>query len=178
MGGLIHAITSQSESIPEDCSHVVVSIGGNNGLEATSVLFEGMWDGGRGEVILLGERMIGLEKEYREVMTKLVAKCREKKQKVILCSVYKPCFAHFDVRPRQEAVDVGVVLFADLIHRVGRELGVAILDMRTVMDSVECFANPIEPSTIGGEKIARGIMEIVEKHDFEKELCVVYPQKH
>ena len=35
----------------------------------------------------------------------------------------------------------------------------------------------LEPSTIGGEKIARGIMDIVVKYDFEKELCVVCPQK-
>ena len=102
-GGLIHAVNSQSENIPEDATHVVVSIGGNNGLEATSVLLRECQTVEEG-VILLGERMADLEIEYRDVMTKLVEKCKGK-HKVVLCSVYKPCFEHYDVRPRQQGSD-------------------------------------------------------------------------
>uniref|UniRef100_A0A7S4KRT0 SGNH hydrolase-type esterase domain-containing protein n=1 Tax=Paramoeba aestuarina TaxID=180227 RepID=A0A7S4KRT0_9EUKA len=173
-GGLIHAINSQADGIPADASHVVVSIGGNNGLEATAVLLRECQTVEEG-VILLQERMVGLEKEYREVMTALVERCKGKHH-VVLCSVYKPCFEHFDVRPRQKAVDVGVVLFADCIHRIARDLGVPVLDMRSIMDTVDCFANPIEPSAIGGGKIAKGIVDLVEKHDFDKGICIVYPQ--
>jgi hypothetical protein len=47
--------------------------------------------------------------------------------------------------------------FNDVILRTGIEFGLAMIDLRFVLKRLTA-ANPIEPSTIGGAKIARAIV--------------------
>jgi hypothetical protein len=53
------------------------------------------------------------------------------------------------------------MVFNDVILRVGIEFGLAIIDLRFVCSSAADYANPIEPSSIGGAKIARAIVNLV-----------------
>jgi hypothetical protein len=43
---------------------------------------------------------------------------------------------------------------------------VPVLDLRTLLDEDADFANPIEPSAQGSEKLASAILEVVREHDF------------
>merc|ERR1711998_575529 len=58
------------------------------------------------------------------------------------------------VRLSQFAANTTVALLADAVHRIASRLGVPMIDLRRVMVNVEDFANAIEPSSIGGAKIA------------------------
>ena len=42
------------------------------------------------------------------------------------------------------------------------------------MQQAEDYANPIEPSSVGGEKIARAIARVVAEHDFAAGRTAVY----
>ena len=56
---------------------------------------------------------------------------------------------------------VALAVFNDAILRVAIELGLPVIDLRLVCCSPEDYANPIEPSSVGGEKIARVIVALV-----------------
>ena len=54
-------------------------------------------------------------------------------------------------------------MFNDVILRVAAEHHASIIDLRLVCNEAADYANPIEPSALGGEKIARAIAEFVER---------------
>jgi hypothetical protein len=48
-------------------------------------------------------------------------------------------------------------LFNDVITRTAFAIGAALIDLRLICDADEDYANPIEPSVQGGDKIASAI---------------------
>jgi hypothetical protein len=77
-----------------------------------------------------------------------------------LCTIYNGCFPDGDF---QRLVSTALMVFNDVILRVGIEFGLAIIDLRFVCSSPADYANPIEPSSVGGAKIARAIVDLVSK---------------
>lgn len=71
-----------------------------------------------------------------------------------MCTIYNGSFPDASY---QRLVSTALMVFNDVILRVGIEFGLTILDLRFVCSSASDYANPIEPSSIGGEKIARCI---------------------
>ena len=55
------------------------------------------------------------------------------------------------------AARTGLMLFNDVILRVAFERALAVIDLRLVCNEPADYANPIEPSGRGGQKIARAI---------------------
>ena len=51
---------------------------------------------------------------------------------------------------------------------------IPLIDLRVLCDDDKDFANPIEPSCIGGMKIAKTINKITNDHNFESNSCEVY----
>ena len=56
------------------------------------------------------------------------------------------------------AARVALMAFNDVILRVAFESKLQVIDLRLVCTEPADYANPIEPSSRGGEKIARAIM--------------------
>ena len=52
------------------------------------------------------------------------------------------------------------MVFNDVILRAGFEFGLPIIDLRFICSVADDYANPIEPSSIGGAKIARAIVNL------------------
>ena len=71
-----------------------------------------------------------------------------------------------------------MALLADAILRVASKFRLPVIDWRRVMTEVEDFANPIEPSSIGGAKMAEAIVYTIRNHPFEMQTTVVYPQDY
>jgi len=46
--------------------------------------------------------------------------------------------------------------------------------LRLICSEKADYANPIEPSDIGGRKIAQKIFELIEKHDFSKRRTQIF----
>ena len=70
---------------------------------------------------------------------------------LVLCTIYD---GNFPDRNFQRRASTAVAVFNDAIIRVGGENKLTIIELRRVCDRPEDYANPIEPSSIGGAKIA------------------------
>ena len=58
---------------------------------------------------------------------------------------------------------MAIALYNDVIIRLAAERKLKVIDLRLVCCNPEDFANPIEPSAIGGEKIVQTILQVVEE---------------
>ena len=58
-------------------------------------------------------------------------------------------------------ISTALMVFNDVILRVGIEYGLNVIDLRMICSSVEDYANSIEPSSVGGAKIAKSIVNLV-----------------
>jgi hypothetical protein len=58
----------------------------------------------------------------------------------------------------------GICLFNDIITRAAFSRGLPLIDLRLICDQDEDYANPIEPSAHGGDKIAAAIARLATGH--------------
>ena len=79
-----------------------------------------------------------------------------------------------DAKKLQQMVMAAETIFNDIILFETFKRNLPLIDLRVLCNKDEDFANPIEPSAIGGLKIAERIRTIVLRHDFNKANSVVY----
>ena len=77
-----------------------------------------------------------------------------------ICTIYYPRFP--DAALQKVAV-AALTVFNDSIVRAAVAYDLALLDLRLICTEAGDYANSIEPSARGGEKIARAIAEVVER---------------
>lgn len=163
----------------EKASHIIVSIGGNDllhnisFLQTTSELSKVMGKDARigkwGARELNPTRNKVFEETYFEIIkpfTKqyeiIVANLSSHRANLLLCTVYEGDLADSD-----EFSDVNnssktmVSLFNDIVYRTANKYGADVLELREIFVRPEDYANPIEPSHIGGEKLAKAIQKWV-----------------
>ncbi|WP_203566265.1 hypothetical protein [Aurantimonas aggregata] len=61
-----------------------------------------------------------------------------------------------------------MTIFNDVITRAAFRHGLPLIDLRLLCNEDADFANPIEPSVLGGAKIATAIAAVVAEHDFAR----------
>jgi hypothetical protein len=164
-GSVASDVPSQVTRLPADASHLVVSAGGNDAL-ANSLLVEDMSVPAAEGFVQLAAVQAEFRQNYRD-MLRAVSRLQKP---TVLCTVYD---AMPDMPP--EAL-TGLTVFNDVILREAFRYGLPVLDLRLVCDEARDYSSlsPIEPSEIGGAKIARGIRRIVTTHDFTRGESVVY----
>jgi len=59
-------------------------------------------------------------------------------------------------------IQTALCIFNDVISRAAFSRGLPLIDLRLLLDEDADYANPIEPSARGGEKMARAIARLVE----------------
>jgi hypothetical protein len=67
-----------------------------------------------------------------------------------------------------------LTLFNDAIIRQAFARGLPLLELRLICDRDEDYANPIEPSAKGGDKIAAAIATLLTAHDFSQTRTQVF----
>ena len=77
-------------------------------------------------------------------------------------------------REIQEMTMAAETVFNDIITYEIFKRKIPLIDLRVLCDDDKDFANPIEPSCIGGMKIARIINKITNDHNFDNNTCGVY----
>ena len=163
----------------EEASHIIVSIGGNDllhnisFLQRTSELSKIMGKDARigkwGVKELNPSRNRVFEETYFEIIkpfTKqyetIVANLSNHRAKLLLCTVYEG-----DLVDSDEFSDVNnssktmVSLFNDIVYRTANKYSADVLELREIFVRPEDYANPIEPSHIGGGKLAKAIQKWV-----------------
>jgi lysophospholipase L1-like esterase len=152
-GATTAGIPSQLARLPQDATHLVLSVGGNDAL-AQSDLLDRPARSTAQAVTMLADATRAFENAYR----KTVALCLERNLPLTLCTIYNGNFPDADFQKRATAA---VAVYNDAIIRVAAENRLTVIELRRVCDKPEDYANPIEPSSIGGAKIARAILRVI-----------------
>ena len=174
-------VSGQLDSkILSDASHIVVSIGGNDLLhnisflqttsELSKVMGKGAMIGKWGVKELNPSRNKVFEETYFEIIKpmqqeyeSIVANLSNYRAKLLLCTVYEG-----DLVDSDEFSDViyssktMLSIFNDLVYRTAQKYNAEVLELRDIFVLPKDYANPIEPSHIGGEKLAKAIKEWVD----------------
>ena len=146
-------VAAQVASAPADATHLVLSVGGNDALMASGLLDEPVYSTADA-LRLIGASVREFEERYRAA----VAACLVRRLPLTICTIYHGNFPDPDYRQR---VVVALTVFNDAIVRTACAHGLDVIDLRAVCEQPRDYANPIEPSSIGGAKIARAIADIV-----------------
>lgn len=157
----------QLPNVPADATHLVLSVGGNDILEQIRVLQEPVRTVGEALHVLLESRS-----DFGGSYSELLEAIRKRGLPTVICTVYNPCS---DDRAFQMAAVAALCLYDDVIIDAARRRGWPVIDLRAVCTGIADYANEIEPSAIGGERIAREITEVVEAHDFSNGRTVIWP---
>jgi hypothetical protein len=157
-------IARQIPSIPEDATNLVLSVGGNDALAHADVLTRKSITAM--EVLeYLASVTEQFESKYRAVARELTALGKP----LLVCTVYNG-----NLPPElATAARAAVAAFNDKIYQIAGELSLAVLELRRVCAQPSDYANQIEPSALGGRKIAAGILASLARtdplrHTFEK----------
>ena len=148
-GSITREVTGQLRKLPPEATHIVVSTGGNDALAQQDLLWQSAATAAHA-LSRFGEPLQALEADCRRLLdgvraTRLPALC---------CTIYN---GWMDDSARR-VVSLALSLFNDVLFRLALEYDIPVLDLRRVCTMACDYANPIEPSGSGGEKIARAIV--------------------
>ena len=146
-------INRQFARLPSGATHLVLRVGGNDALSHGDLLSRPARSAA--EVLTQLANAAG---EFEERYRRLIARLLLAGLPLTVCTIYN---GNFPDRDFQRIVSTALSSFNDVILRVGFERRLTIIDLRLVCDEPADYANPIEPSSIGGAKIARAITAAV-----------------
>ena len=165
-GSRLRDVGRQLQHLPADATHLILSCGGNDALGHADILNERA--SSAAEVLAKLARVGDLfEHDYHEALTQVLGPGLP----VVLCTIYYPRFPDAAL---QEVAVTALAVFNDCIIRAAFAAAVPLIDLRLVCAGREDYANPIEPSARGGEKIAAAIMRAVTGHDFGGDRTTVF----
>jgi hypothetical protein len=148
-GAMMGDLEHQLYGLPADVTNVVVSIGGNDVLQNLEVLRLKVKSSSEA-LLALGKRAQGFERGYRAAIDRV----RKLDLPTTICTIYNGNLTGDE----GAAARVALMAFNDVILRVAFELNLPVIDLRLVCGEPADYANPIEPSSRGGEKIAHAIL--------------------
>jgi hypothetical protein len=152
-GALTRDVERQLGRIPKDATHFVVSAGGNDALQRSGVMRQRARHVGEAVAQLAAERE-GFARDYHAMLETVTALGLP----VAVCTIYD---ARFPDPQEQRLVVTGLSLFNDVITREAFARRLSLIDLRLICNEPADYANPIEPSAQGGDKIAAVIAQVV-----------------
>lgn len=144
-GAVVDQIDRQLQKLPADASLLAVSMGGNNALDHSNVLLNEPAEA----LPLLGDIHKQFQKDYRAMLERIL----ELGKPTMVCTIY-------DSIPILDRLEyTGLCLFNDVILREAFRVGIPVIDLRLICNEATDYAqsSPIEPSVVGGRKIAVAI---------------------
>ena len=177
-------IRNQLNDLPSDSTHLFLSVGGNDGLDHLSIFNQPIETIGEAlqKMFLIGENF---KKEYSSMLDNVLTY----KLPTTVCNIYYPRFFSnslervvsylpmmVDGEKLQQMTMAAETIFNDIIMFEVFKRNLPLIDLRILCNDDKDFANPIEPSCIGGMKIAKVINKIVDVHRFDNNInsCGVY----
>jgi hypothetical protein len=152
-GSTTKEIPTQVKSLPDDASHLVLSVGGNDAIMNSQIL-QSPAKSTADALAALADVAQSFDEKYRRA----VAACGRGASPLAVCTIYNGCFPD---PLYQRLVSTALMAFNDVILRVAIERALPVIDLRYICCSSADYANPIEPSSVGGMKIARAIVNLM-----------------
>jgi lysophospholipase L1-like esterase len=165
-GSVTTDVINQVVKIPASASHLLVSAGGNDGLSRADILQKSA--GSVGDAV---DQLAALRAEFHQNYLRMLTALAALKLPVALCTVYDP---HFADPLMQRLTTTALNVFNDCILREAITHGLPVLDLRLICTEAEDYANEIELGVPGGRKIAAGILNLIQNHDFLGNRTVIY----
>ncbi|KGF72443.1 lipase [Neosynechococcus sphagnicola sy1] len=164
-GNITADVATQLKKLPSDTTHLVVSVGGNDALSASSIL--------SAMTLTVGAALSRIHKIHTDFQSSYRAMLRS------LSTVGKPtavCSIYDTIPGLGAAEQAALGGFNEVIFREAFLAGMPVIDLRVMFDQPSDYSpiSPIEPSELGGAKIVRAIAEIVTTHDFESRRSMIY----
>jgi hypothetical protein len=161
-GSTTDNIDDQIQHLPQEATHLVLSVGGNNALMHASSLGISLFGIPGTSIAGALESLADISNDFETRYRTAVDTCLRPRLPISVCTIYNGCFPD---RAYQRIASVALAIFNDVILRVAIEHGLPVIDLRLVCTAPGDYANPIEPSSVGGEKIARVIATLVTAPD-------------
>ena len=157
-GAVLAGVRDQAARVPPGATHLFVSAGGNDALGWTTVFGEHVCS-----VAEALSRLATLRRDFERRYGAMLTQVQALGRSTALCTIYDVRFP--DPAFREIAL-TALCLLNDIITREAGRRSLPLLDLRTLLDEDADFANPIEPSAQGSEKLATAILDVVRGHDF------------
>jgi hypothetical protein len=181
-GDINNNVSKQLDNIPNDATHLFISIGGNDALMHIDAFTETVTTIGEA-LDFFNEKVQEFERDYIKMLTNVI----KYGLKTTLCTIYNPCFDHdkmdrisymiplnANIKELQRRSTTALPLFNNIIFQEAFNFGLPLMDLRLIFNDMADYSNPIEPSVVGGMKMAKIIKEISNNHDFSIKNSVVY----
>ena len=151
-GAVTRSVASQLTRVPRDATHLVVSVGGNDALGESNILGSPARVVGEA-VMMLSDAQQRFAGNYADMLEGVLGLGLS----TALCTIYDtPSSA-----PNHRIIKTALSLFNDVITRAAFGNALPLIDLRLICGEDEDYANPIEPSARGGEKIAAAIAALI-----------------
>lgn len=147
-GTTTSSLGRQLDRVPDHSTHLVLSLGGNDALENADLLDSPTRS--TGEALDLFE---GRVSSFRQSYGWALDAVLELGLPTTVCTIYNGNLPGDEGRRAR----VALMMFNDVIVEAALSRGVNMIELRAVCTEVQDYANPIEPSGSGGEKIAAAI---------------------
>ena len=152
-------ISNQINVIPFGTSHIVLSVGGNDLLNEIGFLMED-FKYTPNQVLERCQSLIApIRQKYESIVSQLQTTSRAN---LLLCTVYEGnldgSVMYDDIAISSRAM---LSLFNDSVYKTHNLFGTDVLELRHIFTDKEDYANPIEPSHQGGEKLAEKLIRWV-----------------
>jgi lysophospholipase L1-like esterase len=152
-GVVTSGVERQLARLPQDTTHLVLSVGGNDALGNSGILRESARS--VAEVMtLIADVRDAFCRSYRKMLDQVVGY----RLPTTICTIYD---ARFPDPQEQRQVVSALSVFNDVITREAFSRRLSLIDLRLICNENDDYANPIEPSAKGGDKIAGAIAQVV-----------------
>jgi hypothetical protein len=151
-------IPDQVQRLPREGTHLVLSVGGNNALTEASRLGISFFNFPGTPTSKALDTLADVSDDFESQYRSAVDACLQSRLPLGVCTIYNGCFPD---KSYQRIASLALAVFNDVILRVAIEKSLQVIDLRSICTLPADYANPIEPSSIGGEKIARAIVALV-----------------
>jgi len=151
-GHVIEDIERQLKEVPESTTHLVISVGGNNALQASTLLND--------PASTVGDALTQLSAaadQFRNAYVKMLRGVLALDKPTCVCTIYDAVPV---IGPPERAA---LACFNDIITRAANLVGLPLLDLRVICNHPDDYSplSPIEPSVVGGAKIADAICRML-----------------
>jgi hypothetical protein len=153
-GDVMSGVQGQLRLLPADATHLVISVGGNDALGFAHILQMPAGD------------VTGALNILATVQDEFAAGYQSMAQAVAFTGLPSAVCTIYDTpstEPGYRTIRTALAVFNDCITRTAFALGVSLIDLRLICDEDGDYANAIEPSALGGAKIAQAIAFLVKQ---------------
>ena len=181
-GDVINGVPHQLNDLPNDATHLFISVGGNDALGALVEMQAPVNNVGEGFLLFHEVR-----KEFEEMYQNMLSNALSYRLPTTVCTIYRPCLSHgnairmighsdidLNSDQQQKIANTALPIINGIIRNKAISAGLPVIDLEIIFSDVSDYANDIEPSAVGGMKISKVIKEIVNHHNFLYDRTKIY----